>query len=86
MLELLHDISSVLNGGKLYFNTLTTMEGKPVPMDITKLPEDIQIFVVSYQPPFSINKQNKGIQGNIYDIKDEKDAEAIRNIKNRHGI
>jgi hypothetical protein len=28
MLELLHDISSILNGGKIYYNSLATMDGK----------------------------------------------------------
>ena len=84
MLELLHDISSVLNGGNVFYNTLTTMEGNRLPVDITQIPEDARILIVSYQAPEA--PTFKGIKGNIYDVKVEKDAEAIRNLKNRHGI
>jgi len=48
MLELLHDISSVLNGGKVFYNTLTTMEGNRLQVDITQIPEDTRILIVSY--------------------------------------
>ena len=89
MLELLHDISSILNGGKVFYNTLTTMEGDSLPVDITQIPEDARILIVSYQAQAAAPEASsnfKGIKGNIYDIKQEKDAEAIRNLKNRHGI
>jgi hypothetical protein len=85
MLELLHDISHILNGGKVFYNTLATMDGKPIPLDITKIPEDAQIIVVSNQPQETI-EAFKGLKGNVYNIKDKKEAETIRNLKNRHGI
>jgi hypothetical protein len=47
MLELLHDVSGLLNGGKVYFNRLSLIDGTVVDNDITKIPEDTKILLVS---------------------------------------
>lgn len=48
MLELLHDISGLLNGGKLYYNRLSLIDGTILDNDITKIPEDTKILLVSH--------------------------------------
>ncbi len=48
MLELLHDVSGLLNGGKLYFNRLSLIDGTVLDNDITKIPEDAKILLVSH--------------------------------------
>lgn len=50
MMELLYDISKVLNGGKRYYNRLSTIDGCHIDKDITKIPEDAKLLVVSYVP------------------------------------
>lgn len=47
MLELLHDVSGLLNGGKVYFNRLSLIDGTVIDNDITKIPEDTKILLVS---------------------------------------
>jgi hypothetical protein len=47
MLELLHDVSGLLNGGKVYFNRLSLIDGTVIDNDITKIPEDTKIMLVS---------------------------------------
>jgi hypothetical protein len=58
-----------LNGGKVYFNRLTTIAGDSIPLDITCLPEDAMILLVSADP-----HNTTGLKGNIYDLKDDKEA------------
>ena len=38
MLELLHDVSGLLNGGKVYFNRLSLIDGTVIDNEITKIP------------------------------------------------
>ena len=38
MLELLHDVSGLLNGGKKYFNRLSLIDGTPIDNDISGIP------------------------------------------------
>ncbi len=47
MLELLHDVSGLLNGGKKYYNRLTLIDGTIIDNEITKIPEDTKILLVS---------------------------------------
>ena len=47
MLELLHDVSGLLNGGKVYFNRLSLIDGTVIDNDITKIPDDTKILLVS---------------------------------------
>ena len=47
MLELLHDVSGLLNGGKTYFNRLSLIDGSVIDNDITKIPDDTKILLVS---------------------------------------
>ena len=47
MLELLHDVSGLLNGGRKYFNRLTLIDGTVIDNEITRIPEDTKIMLVS---------------------------------------
>ena len=47
MLELLHDVSGLLNGGKKYYNRLTLIDGTIIDNEITKIPEETKILLVS---------------------------------------
>jgi hypothetical protein len=47
MLELLHDVSGLLNGGKKYYNRLTLIDGTIIDNEITQIPEDTKILLVS---------------------------------------
>ena len=47
MLELLHDVSGLLNGGKKYYNRLTLIDGTIIDNEITKIPEDTKMLLVS---------------------------------------
>ena len=49
MLELLHDISVLLNGGKSYFTKLMLIDGAEISMDITKIPDDARLILVGHK-------------------------------------
>lgn len=88
MLELLHDVSAILNGGQKYFNQLRLLDGTLLEPDITKIPDDCYILIVSKVPDEELPERHKflGLKGNIYDVKDQKDADLIKNMKVRKGI
>ena len=50
MLEMLHDISVIFNGGTKFFNRLNMLEGTLLELDITSIPEECKLLVVSHVP------------------------------------
>ena len=95
MLELLHDVSGLLNGGKTYYNRLSLIDGTIIDNDISKIPEDTKILLVSlYREEENEAEKKKvkieypkeelkGIIGNIYDVKDKEQADFLKNLKAR---
>ena len=52
MLELLYDISKVLKGGLSHFNRMSLIDGTHLELDITCIPEDCKLIIVSLVPEF----------------------------------
>lgn len=85
MLEMLHDISVVMTGGIKYFNRLNLLDGTFVELDITSIPEECKLLVVSHVPDkgevvsFKEQLSFQGIKGNIYENKDDKFLQNLAN-------
>ena len=93
MLELLYDISKILKGDPSYFNRMSLIDGTHLEQDITSIPQDCRLIIVSQVPEFNQGTISfkdhfafKGLKGNIYDIKDERDAQKLKILRQKESM
>lgn len=85
MLELLFDISKLLKGEASYFNRMSLIDGTHLEQDITSIPLDCKLILVSKVPDFepgtiSFKDQFafKGLKGNVFTVTDERQQTRLQ--------
>ena len=91
IVELLFEVSRILNGGLKYFNQLSLLDGSKLDIlskGVTAIPEECKLVIVSH---VALENEGgdyhfKGLKGNIYEPRDEQSAHLLKTMKMRQNI